>query len=114
MADDFPPRLALDRTWTVYLTMYGDVDPADGRRCALEQGREHAWKFPPLVWRRNRPPIFWLLSVALFQVARERLTSTAGIILATSGPAMKSTRQCDKLHPVVWLAGAVHRAPDPA
>ena len=41
--DKFPPRLAVDRAWTIYLAAHADVDAADHRRCTLERYLRDRW-----------------------------------------------------------------------
>ena len=43
MDDEFPPRVAVDRAWTVYLATHSDVDAADERRCTLERYLHGRW-----------------------------------------------------------------------
>jgi hypothetical protein len=42
--DEFPPRAAVDRAWTIYLAAHADVDAADHRRCALERYLHSKWQ----------------------------------------------------------------------
>jgi hypothetical protein len=41
--DEIPPRLAVDRAWTIYLAAHADVDAADHRRCTLERYLRDRW-----------------------------------------------------------------------
>jgi len=41
--DKFPPRLAVDRAWTIYLAAHANVDAADHRRCTLERYLRDRW-----------------------------------------------------------------------
>jgi hypothetical protein len=48
--DEFPPRVAMYRAWTIYLASHADVHAADDRRCTLERhllGRWHAGESDP-------------------------------------------------------------------
>jgi hypothetical protein len=44
MDDELPPRAAVNRAWTIYLSSHADVDPADHRRCALERYLHSKWQ----------------------------------------------------------------------
>lgn len=44
MADNLTLRQAIETAWTLYLTMHGDVDPADARRCLLERHLQRSWE----------------------------------------------------------------------
>jgi hypothetical protein len=41
--DEIPPRLAVDRAWTIYLAAHANVDAADHRRCTLERYLRDRW-----------------------------------------------------------------------
>ena len=50
MNDEFPPPIAVDRAWTIYLATHANVDAADHRRCTLERylcDRWHAGESDP-------------------------------------------------------------------
>ena len=42
--DEFPPRVAVERAWTIYLAAHADVDAADHRRCTLERHLRDRWQ----------------------------------------------------------------------
>ena len=44
MDDEFPPRVAADRAWTVFLAAHADVDAADHRRCTLKRYLRGKWQ----------------------------------------------------------------------
>ena len=41
---EFPPRVAVDRAWTIYLAAHADVDAADYRRCTLDRYLHGRWQ----------------------------------------------------------------------
>ena len=41
--DEIPPRLSVDRAWTIYLAAHANVDAADHRRCTLERYLRDRW-----------------------------------------------------------------------